>query len=393
MNVFVVSTDVVFSSPFAGNYARPHDCDMLTSVYGKAEAYSPSTIFICAISGTLVTILTQLSQELSLTPPHQESSLTPQLPGSLTSPLPLSPPLCESSLTSSLPESSLTSSLPESSLTLPLSVVSVTPPPRGSSLSLRLATPSLPHCTQRTSSFLGLLHLQSCGQGLAAVRHFSASSSWCHTDGSDGQKYWETLYRERMAEGENQDADSQMESTDCGEHQSPTLTHTDSSGRAVMVDVGEKAVTAREARARGRIWLGLEAFRLVLENKIQKGDVLTIAQLAGIMAAKWTSSLIPLCHNIALSKVDVKCTLNQAELSVDLESRVRTSGVTGVEMEALTAVSVAALTIYDMCKAVTRSMVISDVRLVMKTGGVRGDYWAEWGAETDVRRGTGQFGV
>ena len=196
-----------------------------------------------------------------------------------------------------------------------------------------------------------------------------------------------------MAESENQDADSQMESTDCGEHQSPTLTHTDSSGRAVMVDVGEKAVTAREARARGRIWLGPEAFRLVLENKIQKGDVLTIAQLAGIMAAKWTSSLIPLCHNIALSKVDVKCTLNQAELSVDLESRVRTSGVTGVEMEALTAVSVAALTVYDMCKAVTRSMVISDVRLVTKTGGVRGDYWAEWGAEIDVRRGTGQFGV
>ena len=192
-----------------------------------------------------------------------------------------------------------------------------------------------------------------------------------------------------MAESRNQDADSQMESTDCarenqatkeassGKRQSPTLTHTDSSGWAVMVDSGEKAVTAREARARGRIWLGPEAFHLVLENKIQKGDVLTIAQLAGIMAAKGTSSLIPLCHNIALTKVDVKCTLNQAELSVDLESRVRTSGTTGVEMEALTAVSVAALTVYDMCKAVTRSMVISDVRLVMKTGGVRGDYWAE----------------
>ena len=189
-----------------------------------------------------------------------------------------------------------------------------------------------------------------------------------------------------MAQSENQDTDSEMKSYNSyrkhpamkeatsDEKRSSKLTHTDNSGHAEMVDVGKKSITTREARARGSIWLGPDAFALVLENKIRKGDVLTVAQLAGIMAAKKTADLIPLCHNSALAKVDVKCSLNEAELSVDLEAWVRTSGVTGVEMEALTAVSVAALTVYDMCKAVTRDMVISDIRLVMKTGGTRGDY-------------------
>lgn len=144
-----------------------------------------------------------------------------------------------------------------------------------------------------------------------------------------------------------------------------------------MVDVGGKSVTTREACAQASIWLGPEAFELVRENRVKKGDVLTVAQLAGIMGGKRTSDLIPLCHNIALTKVDVQCRLNAQRLSVEISASVRTVGVTGVEMEALTAVSVAALTVYDMCKAVTREMVISDVKLVMKTGGARGDYWAE----------------
>lgn len=155
------------------------------------------------------------------------------------------------------------------------------------------------------------------------------------------------------------------------------LTHTDETGRAEMVDVGGKPITPREACARASIWLGPEAFALVKENKMKKGDVLTVAQISGILAAKKTAELIPLCHNIALTKVDVRCSLNEKTFSVDIETLARTSGVTGVEMEALMAASVAALTVYDMCKAVTREMVISDVKLVMKTGGVHGDYLAK----------------
>lgn len=155
---------------------------------------------------------------------------------------------------------------------------------------------------------------------------------------------------------------------------SSKLTHTDSTGKAEMVDVGNKPVTDREAHARGKILLGPVAFALVRDNKMKKGDVLTVAQLAGILAAKKTSELIPLCHNIAITKADVKCRLNEADFSVEVEGVVRTKGVTGVEMEALTAVAVATLTVYDMCKAVTREMVIGDIQLLKKTGGARGDY-------------------
>ncbi|KAL8622868.1 hypothetical protein ACOMHN_026989 [Nucella lapillus] len=156
-----------------------------------------------------------------------------------------------------------------------------------------------------------------------------------------------------------------------GEKNDFKLTHTDESGRANMVDVGEKDVTVREARARGRIYLGPQAFALVRENKIRKGDVLTVAQLSGIMAAKKTAELIPLCHTIALTKVAMTCRLNEGDPAVDVESVVRCRGRTGVEMEALTAISVATLTVYDMCKALAMDMVISDIRLVMKTGGKR----------------------
>ncbi|GFR65056.1 molybdenum cofactor biosynthesis protein 1 [Elysia marginata] len=155
------------------------------------------------------------------------------------------------------------------------------------------------------------------------------------------------------------------------EEEKPHLTHTDRDGKALMVDVGSKPPSLREALAQGSIYLGPEASRLVKENKIKKGDVLTTAQLAGIMAAKQTALLIPLCHNINLTKVSVQCHLVESTHTVEVSSLARTIGQTGVEMEALTAATVAALTIYDMCKAVTHDMVIGDVKLMSKSGGRR----------------------
>ncbi len=139
-----------------------------------------------------------------------------------------------------------------------------------------------------------------------------------------------------------------------------------------MVDVSDKAVTVREAAARGRITMSRQAVRQVRAGNLKKGDPLQTARLAGIMAAKRTSDLIPLCHPLPLSHVDV--ILSPAHDGYTIEARVRTTAQTGVEMEALTAVAVAALTIYDMVKAVDKGMVISDLRLVEKHGGRRGDY-------------------
>lgn len=158
---------------------------------------------------------------------------------------------------------------------------------------------------------------------------------------------------------------------------SKELTHLDESGRASMVDVGQKPVTERKAVARGAVAMQPETLKLIIEGNLKKGDVLTVAELAGVMAAKRTSELIPLCHVLPLSKVDVVCTPNPEESCVDIEASVRVSGKTGVEMEALTAVSVAGLTIYDMAKAVDRSMRVTDVRLVLKEGGRSGTYRAE----------------
>jgi cyclic pyranopterin phosphate synthase len=155
------------------------------------------------------------------------------------------------------------------------------------------------------------------------------------------------------------------------------LTHLDESGAARMVDVGEKPETERVAVAGGYVTMEPETLRLVRDGAIKKGDVLTIARIAGIMAAKRTSELIPLCHPIALTKVDVDLSLNEAENRIEIRATARTRGRTGVEMEALTAVTAAALTIYDMAKAVDRGMRISDVRLLEKRGGVHGDYVAE----------------
>lgn len=154
------------------------------------------------------------------------------------------------------------------------------------------------------------------------------------------------------------------------------LTHIDETGRASMVDVGEKSITQRIATARGRVKMAPETLKLIIEGQIKKGDVFTIAELAGIMGAKQTSTLIPLCHPLMINQVKVNCRANEAESCVEIEASVRVSGKTGVEMEALTAVSVAALTIYDMGKAVDRAMQISDIRLIYKAGGKSGEYQA-----------------
>lgn len=157
-----------------------------------------------------------------------------------------------------------------------------------------------------------------------------------------------------------------------------TLTHFDAQGRARMVDVGHKGDTQREAVARARVLLKPETLALIQQGGISKGDVLAVAQVAGIMAAKRTHELIPMCHPLLLTHVSLKFDLHPAagpdELaSIDISATVRTSGKTGVEMEALTAVSVAGLTIYDMCKAVDRAMQIDAVRLARKSGGKSGD--------------------
>ena len=153
----------------------------------------------------------------------------------------------------------------------------------------------------------------------------------------------------------------------------PALTHLDQQGRVEMVDVGWKPVTDREAVAWGYVSMQPETLRLIQKSLIKKGDVLTIAQLAGIMGGKRTSELIPLCHPLPLDKLDVELELDPGENRVKISALARTSAKTGVEMEALTAVSVAALTVYDMCKGVDRSMNIGDIRLVRKSGGQSGD--------------------
>ncbi len=158
---------------------------------------------------------------------------------------------------------------------------------------------------------------------------------------------------------------------------SKKLTHIDESGQAKMVDVGHKPDSERVAVARGVVSMQPETLQLIIEGNMKKGDVLTVAQLAGVMAAKRTSELIPLCHPLLLSHIDVACTPNTAENRIDIEATVRLRGKTGVEMEALTAVSVAGLTIYDMAKAVDRSMQISAVRVVHKSGGQSGTFSTE----------------
>ena len=153
----------------------------------------------------------------------------------------------------------------------------------------------------------------------------------------------------------------------------PKLTHVDSTGRARMVDVGDKPVTERVAIAKGEVIMKRATFDLIRDGALKKGDVLTVAQIAGITAAKRTSDLIPLCHPLPLTKVDVDLALDESLPGVVITATVKTSGKTGVEMEALTAVSVAALTVYDMAKAAEKTMKIQNIRLVEKRGGQSGD--------------------
>ena len=152
------------------------------------------------------------------------------------------------------------------------------------------------------------------------------------------------------------------------------FTHFNEQGRAKMVNVGEKPLTQRIALAAGRVLVNEETFRLIRSGGMKKGDVLTVAQIAGVMGAKRTADLIPMCHPILMDGIDLNLSLDESCLSVEIQATVRCDGRTGVEMEALTAVTTAALTVYDMCKAVQKDMVITDIRLLKKTGGVHGDY-------------------
>ena len=154
-----------------------------------------------------------------------------------------------------------------------------------------------------------------------------------------------------------------------------TLTHLDAQGHAQMVDVTDKAETSRIAVARGRVLLAPATLALLRDNRVPKGDALGVARIAGIMAAKKTSELIPLCHPLPVTKVRVDLSLTPE--GVDIEAEVAVTGKTGVEMEALTAVSLAALTLYDMVKAVDKAAVITDIRLAYKSGGKSGDYHRE----------------
>jgi cyclic pyranopterin phosphate synthase len=159
-------------------------------------------------------------------------------------------------------------------------------------------------------------------------------------------------------------------------HPSGRLTHFDAAGFAAMVDVSAKAETPREATARARITMQPATLDLILSGTAKKGDVLGVARLAGIMAAKRTADLIPLCHPLPIAAVSVELTPDVAASAVEISATVRTTGRTGVEMEALTAASVAALTVYDMCKAVDRGMVVEALRVTAKSGGASGDFRA-----------------
>ncbi len=152
------------------------------------------------------------------------------------------------------------------------------------------------------------------------------------------------------------------------------LTHFDDQGNAVMVDVSDKASTAREAVAAGSVYMEASTLKLIKARKVKKGDVLAVAQLAGITAAKRTPDMIPLCHPIALTSVKVDLALDLQAKAVRITATCKVTGQTGVEMEALTAVSAAALTVYDMCKSADRAMRISDIRLVKKSGGKSGTF-------------------
>ena len=155
------------------------------------------------------------------------------------------------------------------------------------------------------------------------------------------------------------------------------FSHIDEQGKAAMVDISDKEITERTATAAGSVFMQAETVRMIVEGGARKGDVLSVARLAGIMGAKHTADLIPLCHPLALTSIKVDLAIDQDRNAIDITSTAKLTGRTGVEMEALTAVSVAALTVYDMCKAVDRGMRIADIRLVHKAGGKSGEFRAQ----------------
>ena len=155
------------------------------------------------------------------------------------------------------------------------------------------------------------------------------------------------------------------------------FTHFNEQGRAKMVDVGQKNVTRRTAVAAARVLVNPHPFALIRSGGMKKGDVLSVAQVAGIMGAKRTPDLIPMCHPVMMSGINMELALNDTRKSIEIKATVTCDGKTGVEMEALTAVSTAALAVYDMCKAVQKDIMITDIRLISKTGGVHGDYFRE----------------
>ena len=170
----------------------------------------------------------------------------------------------------------------------------------------------------------------------------------------------------------------------------PRLTHFDKTGRAKMVDVSKKTETLREAVVRGSIFMNPKTFKSIMSGKIAKGDVLAVAKVAGIMAAKKTAEIIPMCHPLNLSHVEINLFPSEKESRIDIESKVKIKGRTGVEMEGFVAVAAAGLTIYDMCKAIDRGMVISDIHLAKKTGGKSGTYTvrsAEFGVRSNRTKG------
>lgn len=152
------------------------------------------------------------------------------------------------------------------------------------------------------------------------------------------------------------------------------FTHFNDQGRAKMVDVGEKPISRRSATAAGRVLVNRQTFECIRSGGMKKGDVLTVAQVAGVMGAKRTPDMIPMCHPIPMDGIDLKLSLDEQRPSVEIQATVTCDGRTGVEMEALMAVSTAALTVYDMCKAVQKDMVITDIRLLKKSGGIHGDF-------------------
>jgi cyclic pyranopterin phosphate synthase len=157
----------------------------------------------------------------------------------------------------------------------------------------------------------------------------------------------------------------------------PKLTHFDKKGRAKMVDVSKKAETVREAVVRGSVFMNRKTFEQIMSGKIAKGDVFAVAKVAGIMAAKKTSEIIPMCHPLHLSHVEINFFPFEKESRINIEARVKIKAQTGVEMEGFVAVASAGLTIYDMCKAIDRGMVLTDIHLVKKTGGKSGTYLAK----------------